>query len=304
MATLTLGKVIFNSETEEMAKARHEHNRQVLGGELCDQWAHRYDPHYVKFEKLANNFREYDFRMEKIRLETERQDEINALTKQLSRAEMNNASLQSEIMDANRELDRAKSDLGRAQSELSRAKSGSGLSGATAGAVAGAAVAGTSTSLIGAIFDSLYTPATPKSQKRWAKVEAEGGMTVGGGRLRGYLEGSSKWYGFQSRGEPLHSFTLMNNNKYAIAIRYDKSFDDPNNTQPTVIIEVHRACKEGQADYKTVKLSSFYRERGSTKRDGLLGVSHQSGDWYLFSYINSRGFTCSESFQIPSYLDR
>lgn len=299
MATLTLGKVIFNSETEEMAKARHEHNRQVLGGELCDQWAHRYDPHYVKFEKLANNFREYDFRMEKIRLETERQDEINALTKQLSRAEMNNASLQSEIMDANRELDRAKSDLGRAQSELSRAKSS-----ATAGAVAGAAVAGTSTSLIGAIFDSLSTPATPNSQKRWAKVEAEGGMTVGGGRLRGYLEGSSKWYGFQSRGEPLHSFTLMNNNKYAIAIRYDKSFDDPNNTQPTVIIEVYRACKEGWADYKTVKLSSFYRERGSTKRDGLLGVSHKSGDWYLFSYINSRGFTCSESFQIPSYLDR
>ncbi|HFV1619047.1 TPA: hypothetical protein ACH6AG_000143 [Campylobacter jejuni] len=212
---------------------------------------------------------------------------------------MNNASLQSEIMDANRELDRAKSDLGRAQSELSRAKSG-----ATAGAVAGAAVAGTSTSLIGAIFDSLSTPATPNSQKRWAKVEAEGGMTVGGGRLRGYLEGSSKWYGFQSRGEPLHSFTLMNNNKYAIAIRYDKSFDDPNNTQPTVIIEVYRACKEGRADYKTVKLSSFYRERGSTKRDGLLGVSHQSGDWYLFSYINDKGFTHSESFQIPSYLDR
>lgn len=297
MATLTLGKVVFNPETEEMAKVRHEHNKQVLGGELYDQWTHRYDPHYAKFEKMADNFREYDFRMEQIRLETERQDEINALTRQLSQAEMSNASLQSEIMDANRELDKAKSDLGRA-------KSGSGLSGATAGAVAGAAVAGTSTSLIGAIFDSLSTPVTPNSQKRWAKVEAEGGLTVGGGRLRGYLEGSSKWYGFQSRGEPLHSFTLMNNNKYAIAIRYDKSFDDPNNTQPTVIIEVHRACREGQADYKTVKLSSFYREKGSTRRDGLLGVSHQSGDWYLFSYINDKGFTYSERFQIPSYLDR
>lgn len=282
---LVLGKIIFNAESEEMTEQRLRYNRRALGGELYDQWTHRYDPHYPKFQQIADNFREYEFRMAEIN----QQSEINRLSWQLEQAEYEKSSLKSQVRQTSQELEKTSAELEKTQSSLKSAM---------AGATAGATVASGSTSLMGAVLDSLTGPVVRNEDKRWVSVEAESG-SMGGRWLRGRLEHNpSRWYGLQSRGEDLHSYCIMNNGKYIMSIRYDKDFDNANIVNPLVIIEVYPAHREGSCSFKHVRLSSFYRERGSTRRDGILGINHQGGDWYVLKYLNSKGFTAGATFQV------